>query len=362
MRRKWLTIGLSLLLVFTLVACNSDDGGTEESKAEVSGSVDEDFTVTMVSDEGGINDQSYNQTAHEGLEKVKEDFGIDINYQESHQAADYAPNFEILLDIESDLIWGVGYKLADETYDSAINNPDTLYGIVDYSFEDDPDYPEGTPENLVGVLFKAEQPSFLVGYIAGMMTESDSVGFIGGDKGDAIGLFDYGYQAGVNYAAKELDKDIDISIQYVESFSDASKGKSMATSMYQQGKDIVFHAAGGAGDGVIEAAKEEDKWVIGVDKDQHYMAPDNVLTSAMKRVDVGIYNVVEDLVDDDFPSGQTVTYGLEDEGAVDIAPSSEENVPTEILEKVEEIKQDIIDGKIIVPNDEKSLEDFLSNL
>lgn len=369
MNKRWLALGLAVVLMFTLVACGqkNDKGpqepapGTEDQGKDAQEPAKE-FKVAMVTDEGGVNDQSFNQSAHEGLLKAEKDLGVKVDYQESHQDADFAPNFETLLDAGYDLIWGVGFKLADATNEAAKNNPDTLYGIVDFTYEDNPDYPDGNPENLVGVVFKQEQPSFLVGYIAGRMTETDKVGFVGGIEGDVIWGFDYGYQAGVKYAAKELGKEIDVLSQYAESFSDSGKGKSIATNMYQQGRDIVFHAAGGVGDGVIEAAKEQDKWVIGVDRDQSDMAPDNVLTSAMKRVDVGIYNVVKMLTEGKFPGGQTVVYGLEDGGAVDIAPTSDKHVPADILERVEELKQEIIDGKIVVPFNEETYEVFMEEL
>jgi basic membrane protein A and related proteins len=212
---------------------------------------------------------------------------------------------------------------------------------------------------MIGVVFKAEQPSFLVGYIAGKMTETDKIGFVGGIEGDVIWGFDYGFQAGVKYAANELGKDIEVLSQYADSFGDAAKGKSIATNMYQQGMDIVFHAAGGVGDGVIEAAKEQDKWVIGVDRDQNYMAPDHVLTSAMKRVDVGVYNVTKELKEGNYEGGKTVVYGLADNGAVDIAPTSDKHVPADILEEVEGLKQMIIDGEIEVPYNAETYEAWL---
>lgn len=359
MNKKWLAMVLALVMTFTLAACGGDKGTdepVEENGSEVETPADETaFKVAMVTDEGGVSDQSFNQSAYEGLLQAQEDFNVEISYQESHQDADYAPNFEILLDTGNDLMWGVGFKLADATYNAALMNPDKLYGIIDYAYED-------TPENLVGVVFKAEQPSFLVGYIAGMMTETDQIGFVGGIEGDVIWGFDYGFQAGVQYAANELGKEIDVLSQYAESFTDSARGKSIATNMYQQGRDIVFHAAGGVGDGVIEAAREQDKWVIGVDRDQSYMAPDNVLTSAMKRVDVAIYNVVELLTKGQFPGGQTIVYGLADGGAVDIAPTSDVHVPAEILEKVEELKQQIIEGTIVVPFNAETFEVFMGEL
>jgi basic membrane protein A len=200
--------------------------------------------------------------------------------------------------------------MADVVLDAAKQNPDQKYAIIDFAWDE-------TPKNLVGVVFKAEQASFLVGYIAGRMTKTGKVGFVGGMSFPVIWGFEYGYRAGVMQA----NKDVEVLGQYAESFTDAAKGKSIANSMYQQGADIVFHAAGGAGDGVIEAAKEQGKWAIGVDRDQNYLAPDNVLTSAMKRVDNAIFNVAKDLVEGKWQGGSTISYGLA-EGGVDIAPTT----------------------------------------
>ncbi|MCF6460935.1 BMP family lipoprotein [Clostridium sp. Cult3] len=361
MKKRLLAFLLIAVLAFGIVGCGNK-GETPEEPEDSIGTEDEapeetpesDIKVAMVTDEGGVHDQSFNQSAWEGLEEAEKDLGVKVSYVESQQDADFAPNFETLLDAENDLIWGIGFKLSDALLDAATNNTDQLYAIIDFAYED-------TPDNVVGVVFKAEQPSFLVGYIAGKMTETNKVGFVGGIAGDVIWGFDYGFQAGVQYAAKELGKEIEILNQYAESFSDVSKGKAIATQMYQQGADIIFHASGDTGNGVIEAAKEQDKWAIGVDRDQNYLAPDNVLTSAMKRVDVGVYNVVKELVDGNFPGGQTVVYGLE-EGAVGIAPTSDQHVPAEILEEVEGIEKKIIDGEIEVPFNEETFEEFMKTL
>lgn len=379
MKKKLLIFSMVMVLVLslTLTACTTgdddevvddndvvvdEDNDTDTDTDEDTDTEDVDLSVAMVTDEGGVNDQSFNQSAWEGLQQAEDELGVSVSYQESQQEADFAPNFETVIDAENDLVWGIGYKLASAGYEAALANPDVKFGLVDQSFDGDTEaFPEGTPENMIGVVFKAEQPSFLVGYIAGRMTETDKVGFVGGIEGDVIWGFDYGYQAGVQYAADELEKEIEVVSQYADSFGDAAKGKSIATNMYQQGMDIVFHAAGGVGDGVIEAAKEQDKWVIGVDRDQNYMAPDHVLTSAMKRVDVGVYNVTKDLKEGNYKGGQTVVYGLEDGGAVDIAPTSDKNVPAEILEKIEEIKQLIIDGEIEVPYNEETFKTWLES-
>jgi len=348
MKKKILSLILILSLVFTaFVGCstpgadNTDNENNEKENESSEGSKS-NLKIGMVTDTGGVSDASFNQSAWEGLEKVEEDFGIKVSYKESSKDSDYAPNLETLLDEENELIFGVGYKMADAIAEEFKKNPDQKYAIIDFAYEE-------TPENVVGVLFKAEQSSFLVGYIAGKMTETNKVGFIGGIKGAAIDSFDYGYAAGVKYANKEAE----LLNQYAESFTDAAKGKAIANSMYQDGADIVFHAAGGVGDGVIEAAKEQDKWAIGVDRDQNDLAPDNVLTSAMKRVDQAMYNLAEALKNDNYPGGETISYGLED-GGVGIAPTSDKNVSEEILKEVEDIKQKIIDGEIEIPYNEET--------
>ncbi|KNF10126.1 putative ABC-type transport system, periplasmic component/surface lipoprotein [Gottschalkia purinilytica] len=348
----------SLLLIMTLVltlgvGCSTSGKKQENKKqgAKNKGQV----RVGMVTDVGGVNDQSFNQSAWEGLQRAEKELGIKASYQESKQDADYIPNLETLLDGDNDLIWGIGYKVGDALREAAESNPDQKYAIVDYSYGDK------TPENVVGVVFKAEQSSFLVGYIAGKMSQTGKVGFVGGIKSNIIDGFDYGYHAGVAYANKLTNKGVQVLRQYAESFDNPAKGKAIANSMYQQGADIVFHAAGGVGDGVIESAKEQGKYAIGVDRDQNYLAPDNVITSAMKRVDVGIYDLVKALKEGKFEGGKTIVYGLE-HNAVDIAPTSNKHVPKEILDEVEKLKKDIVDGKINVPNDEKTYKDYLNTL
>ncbi len=304
------------------------------------------LSIAMITDVGGVNDQSFNQSAWEGHQRAEKELGVKVAYIESRQDADYGPNLETLFDAGTDLIWGIGFKMADAVLEAATNNFDQKYAIIDFAWEN-------TPDNLIGVVFKAEEASFLVGYIAGRMTKTGKVGFIGGMSFPVIWGFEYGYRAGVMQAGK----DIQILGQYAESFTDAAKGKSIANSMYQQGADIVFHAAGGVGDGLIEAAKEQGKWAIGVDRDQNYLAPDNVLTSAMKRVDNAIFNIAKELTEGKWQGGHTVSYGLA-EGGVDIAPTSSTHVPAEILAEVEALKARIIAGEIVVPFSKETFASF----
>lgn len=372
LKKKCLLLAFVLVVSFALVACggggannnaaagngaenntNAADNGGEGEK-DATGKLD--LKVGFVTDEGGVNDNSFNQGVWEGLQKAQADFGITPSYQESHVAEEYSPNMETLIDDENELIVAAGFKLGDAMLEKAKANPDVKFAIVDMAYDE-------TPENLIGIVFKAEQPSFLVGYIAGLTTETDKVGFVGGQEGTVIWGFDYGYEAGVKYAAKELGKDITVEKQYVGNFSDAAKGKAIASSMFSGGCDIVFHAAGAAGDGVIDAAIDADKWAIGVDRDQIDRGPENVLTSAMKRADVAVYNIVKDLADGkEFPGGTTIVYGLENDGAVDIAPSSDKNVKPEILEKIPALKEKIIKGEIVVPYNAETYAEYEKTL
>ncbi|THB72161.1 MAG: BMP family ABC transporter substrate-binding protein [Desulfobulbaceae bacterium] len=294
--------------------------------------------VSMVTDVGGVNDQSFNQSAWEGLKRAEKELGAKVTYKESKQDADYAPNLETLTDAGYDLIWGIGFLMGDAVKSTAQVNPDQKYAIIDFFYG-----PE-TPKNVACAVFQEEQPSFLVGYIAGKMTKTNKVGFVGGIKFPLIEKFEYGFMAGVKLA----NPDAEVLRQYAESFTDAAKGKAIANNMYQQGADIVFHASGGVGDGVIEAAKEKGQWAIGVDKDQNYLAPDNVLTSAMKRVDNAIFGMVEQLSKGSFEGGKAVVYNLSNEG-VGIAPTSSKHVPKAILDEVDGLIGKIKAKEIVVP-------------
>ena len=303
--------------------------------------------IAMVTDVGGVNDQSFNQSAWEGLKRSEKDFGVEVAYKESRQDADYAPNMETLTDAGYDLIWGIGFLMGDAIKETAEINPDQKYAIIDFSYG-----PE-TPKNVACAVFQEEEPSFLVGYIAGKMTKSNKVGFVGGIKFPLIEKFEYGYMAGVKLA----NPDAEVLRQYAESFTDAAKGKAITNNMYQQGADIVFHASGGVGDGVIEAAKEKGKWAIGVDKDQNFLAPDNVLTSAMKRVDNAIYDIGKRLTGGEFDGGDTVVYNLKNDG-VGIAPTSNKHVPAEILKEVDDLVAKIKAGEIVVPATKEAFDKF----
>lgn len=198
------------------------------------------------------------------------------------------------------------------------------------------------------ILFNSQEAAYLVGLIAGKMTETNNVGFIGGMDIPVIDTFKYGYMAGV----KKANSNVQIQDQFANSFTDQAKGKAIANQMYGQGADIIFIAGGDVGTGAIEAAKEKNKYAIGVDRDQSDLAPKNVLTSAIKRVDVGVYETVKDLLDGKFEGGTVTVYGL-DQDAVGIAPTTKNLVPQDILDYVNQEIEKLKKGDIKVPKDKK---------
>ena len=317
----------------------------------VNASISKPVNVGMVTDVGGINDQSFNQSAWEGLQRAKKELGAKVSYQESKQDADYPANLETLYDAGNDLIWGIGFKMGDTILKAAKQNPNQKYAIIDYTYGDK------TPPNVIGVVFAAEEGAFLAGYIAAKMSKTNSIGFVGGMSVPVVHAFQYGFKA----CSKFANPKITILEQYAESFTDAAKGKAIANQMLSKNADVVFQAAGAVGDGVIEAVKEKNKMAVGVDRDQNYLAPKNVITSSMKRVDNAIFNVVSDLAKGNFKGGTTINYGLKD-GAVDVAPTTSKMIPTELMKEVSDLKLKIADGKIKVPADEKAFVSFVKTL
>lgn len=344
--KKVMAIGLAASMTLSLAACGAPK---EKEENKVSGQKS-DFSVAMITDTGGINDQSFNQSAWEGLQQLNQEKGAKVNYIESKQASDFVTNLERLGDSGAKLLWGIGYACADAVLEAAESNPDLQYAIVDNSYEN-------TPDNVTGVIFRAQEPSFMVGYVAGRTTETNKVGFVGGISSGFIDQFQYGYEAGVQYAAKELGKKIEVSVQYAESFSDVAKGKAIANKMYSDGCDVVYHAAGGTGIGVIEAAKEANKWVIGVDRDQAYLAPDNVLTSALKLVGKAVKEVSVEVMEGKHIGGQTLVYGLTEE-CVGIS-EEHKNMPEGVYEATLEIGEKIKNGDIKAPSTKDEYEAFI---
>ena len=325
-------------------ASSEEASSEEETEAETEEDIDgTGFKIGMVTDVGGVNDGSFNQSAWEGLQRAGEAFGCEVKYIESKGDADYVPNIESFLDEDYDLIVCVGYMMADAVRDAAELYPDQKFAIIDDASNADLD-------NVTCMMFEQEQASYLVGLAAGYTTESNIVGFVTGAANETMNSFGYGYCAGV------LDANPDATIlQYnANNFGDASGGKTAVNTMVTKGADVVFHAAGGTGIGVIDGCKENKIWAIGVDSDQSPLAPETILTSALKRVDNACYDATKKTILGTLEGG-VETYDLA-AGGVDIAPTTD-NLSKNVLEKIEDAKKDIIAGDLVVPKNQEEFEE-----
>ncbi len=314
--------------------------------AAVADEAPESIKVGMVTDAGGINDQSFNQSAWEGLEALaEENDAIEVNYLESATDADYAANIQTFIDEGYDLIICGGFMLAGATREAAEANPDQKFAIVD-------DASNADLENVACLMFSQEQASYLVGVVAGMMTKSNKIGYVQGQVTDTMNLFGYGYIAG----AQSVNPDIEVMQFNVNSFTDAATASAGATDMITNGADVIYHAAGGSGAGVIQACVDNDIYAIGVDTDQSYLAPETVITSAMKRVDIAVTSITEGVLEGEFAGG-VHQYSLED-GGVDIAPT-QDLLPDDVIAAVEAAKESILSGDVVVPTTAEECPDFV---
>ena len=313
------------------------------------GPVDTRFKITMVTDVGGVHDQSFNQSSWEGLEKLGQQRDVNVNYIESTQNSDFLSNLDKAEEGHANLILGIGYSIADALVEAARTNPDVSYISVD-------NYYKNPLDNVSGITFRAQESAFLVGYIAGKSTKTNKVGFVGGMVCGIIDQFEYGYKAGVDYAAKEMGKKIHVVSRYEESFTDAAKGKAIASAMYSDGCDIIFHAAGPVGEGIFAIAKESGKFAIGVDRDQSYLAPDNILTSALKLVGNAVEILCNEAIDGKAIGGKNYNYGLK-EGCVAI-PEFNKNLDPAIYDAAMALKQKIINDEIVPPYNKETYDNF----
>lgn len=331
---------LVALATATVVSASLLTGCSSKGEEKAEGGK-KDITIAMITDVAGVNDQSFNQSAWEGLQRAEKELGVNVKYLESRQDSDYATNIETLVDEDVDLILGVGSKLAPSIEEGAKQYPEQKFVLVDEALSDE-------ITNVKSILFNAQESAYLAGLVAGKMTKTNNVGFIGGMDLPVIDTFKYGYMAGV----KEANPNVQIQTQTANSYTDQAKGKAIANQMFTKGADIIFTAAGDVGTGAIEAAKEVGKYSIGSDRDQSDLAPETVITSAIKRVDVGVYETVKEYVEGSFAGGSTVVYGLEQD-AVGIPESTKNLVSQDIIDYVNEATEKLKSGELKAPKNEE---------
>lgn len=354
--RKVLALLVAIAMIGALVAgCSSgkkDTGGTttEEPKTAIK--------AGMVTDVGGLGDKSFNDMSYAGLERAQKELGVEIKALESNEIADYRPNIDQLAGAGYNAIFTVGFLMTDTTTQTAGDYPDVNFAGIDQF------YPTA-PANAAGLQFKENEAAYLAGVVAGLATKDKAldsrindkniIGFVGGMDIPPVEKFEVGFIAG----AKSVNPDVEVISLYAGSFDDQAKGKELALSEIDKGADVVFAAAGLTGLGSITACQEKGALFIGVDADQYETVPgsgDVMLTSAVKRVDNAVYEIVKQVVDGTFKGGQNITFGLAEEG-VDIAPyhDFDSKVSQAIKDAVESARQAVLDGSVVVPSSRAEL-------
>ena len=284
-----------LLTVLSLgvVGCNSTTNTSNE---------DDKLKITLVLDEGGVNDQSFNESAWTGALAAKEKYNVEVSYIESKQESEYLQNVETAID-DSDLVIGVGYKFTEAIKEVSEAYTEQKFVLIDGNWE-------GMPDNVTSIMFSEEDAGYSVGLVASQMTNTNKLGFIGGFDIPSVTNFKIGFEK----ALKEVDTDVQLITQYANSFTDAAKGRVMAEQMVNNGVDIIFTAGGSVNSGVFEVMTEKNLMAIGVDMASNYIAPQTIITSALKNVNVGVETIIGELVNNSLEGGVIKEFNLKNNG------------------------------------------------
>lgn len=353
-------MALLLLLVPLLAAC----GGTPAAQPTTppaepttapaepttapatEGTTDSLPRIALVTDLGRVNDGTFNEFAHKGAERAAQEFGLEYRYIETQAQADYENNIQTFVDEQFDVIITVGFLIQDATVAAAAANPDIIFIGVDQSYE-----PGSVTDNLVGLQFREDQAGFMAGALAAMVSESGTVGVVGGQEIPPVKKFLNGF----NNGAKYVRPDINLLGVYLPTFIDPALGASTAEQMIGEGADVIFGAGGPTGTGGIRAAAERGVYVIGVDQDEYVTtfgsgsAPgaDRILSSAIKRVDNAVYNEIAAVVNGTFKGNGISLFDASGDG-VGLAPFHEaESVVTPAMQaKLDEIFAGLADGSL----------------
>ena len=368
MKKSLLSVlALSAASALTLAGCAAPPSATTSPAASGSASAtaaessapaaESDFTACMVSDAGGFDDKSFNETAHNGMMQAKDELGIQTNQIESNAEGEYAGNVQSMIDANCNIIITVGFALATATEAAAKQNPEVNFAIVDNSSF------EGV-DNAKGLIFNTAQPSFMAGYLAAGMTQTGTVGTFGGAKYPTVTIFMDGFAQGIKYYNEQKGGDVKLigwdeakqDGQFVggnNPFGDIPGGKNTASTLIAQGADIILPVAGPAGLGALQAAKESNGKVnaIWVDTDGFVSAPEfgpQILSSVEKGMDVAVFEAIKAAMEGSFSSDPYVGT-LENDG-VSLAPfhDFEDKVSDELKSELEQIKADIISGTITI--------------
>ena len=297
--------------------------------------------IGLIYDTGGRGDLSFCDAAYAGAKKATDKWNLKLKEITPGQSTDIELTLRQLARLKYELIIGVGFLFHDPMMRVAAEFPEVNFAIVDVEVD---------RPNVASLVFKAREGTYLVGAIAAMKTETNKIGFIGGMNIPLLHRFEAGYRAG----AAAINPKIKVLVDYAgvtpDAFSDPAKGKELALAQYNKGADIIIAAAGATGLGILEAAKEQQKYIIWVDASGNHLAPGLVLTSMIKGVELAIYQTIQHVVEESFTGG-TKVYGVKEGGIEYIVDKHNSHLlSNEILEQVEALKRKIIAGEIVVPS------------
>lgn len=365
MKRRWI-LAVTIILAASLVLTACGGGTTQSSETK------EVIKIGMVTDSGTIDDKSFNQGTWEGILKYvadHPDIAQDKYLQPSgEQATDYLNAISDLVDTGHSIIVTPGYKFETAVNEAADRYKDTATFILIDGMTHNGDYNFVKHDNTVCIYFNEHEAGFLAGVAAALSSKTGKVGFVGGMEIPPVQRYGWGFKAGVKYAEKNFGtKTQVVDYIYQGTFNDVAAGQTLASGMYNKGIDIIFAAAGGVGVGVFNEAKQrmengQEVYVVGVDVDQYDFGKISsgksvTLTSAMKRIDVAAYDYIDKKINGTFPGGEIITLTLKDNGVG--LPEENPNLTEDIITKVNEVKQGILDGKIAVPNTQETLDAFM---
>ena len=337
--RRLLPFALVLSLLVLAGCGGSDDEAGKTTTSTLGRLPEKPIRVGLIVDRGQLDDNGFNELAFGGLKRAEQELAIEGRVLESATAADYIPNMTSLAREGYDLVIGVGFAQGDAIGKVAQKFPDVGFAIIDV----DQAFVPGKPANVQGLLFREEEVGYLVGYLAGLEEKrragADVISAVGGMKEPPVDRFVAGYFAGAEEAAPGIKTLLD----YSQDWDDQAKCKELALNQIARGSNVVFQVAGGCGLGALNAAGERDRWGIGVDADQSFLGP-HILTSAQKGVDSAVFLTIKSIQDGSWKGGGNATFGLKEEG-VGLGKVSPD-VPSEDVDQVEQIKQQIADGEI----------------
>jgi basic membrane protein A len=348
MRKRFATSAVAVLALGALVAGCGTPANNAANQGNATGTAPKtNFKVGLVTDTGGLNDHGFNYLSNAGLEKAEKELGVQGSVVQSKSESDYVPNLQHFAQQGYNLVIAVGFLMESAVKQVAPQYPNTKFLIID-------DPIQGIP-NVTSAMFKTEQCGYLVGALAGLMEKQTGikelnpqnvVGVVGGMKIPPVTSYIAGFQQGV----EKTDPGAKVIVKFANSFTDQALGSNIAKDEIANGADIVFQVAGGTGVGVIKAAQSAGVFSIGVDADQAYLAPESVLTSALKGVDTATYDVIKDTLQNNFKPG-VQWFDLANNG-VGIGKVNDK-VPKSIVDQVNQIAQQIKDGSIKVSPDMK---------